>query len=147
MVAAVATSETEREETKGRKLCHMRKSKAFRGLLLLDVLNYRTDDLVQRALGHVAEARGCFTDIRDAVLHILEALAISLRVGQITNGTFRAGGCNNLVGKSVNRNLFRISQIENFPNGLGGSHACQNAFNNVLDMAETTRLFTRPKHR
>jgi len=87
MVAAVVSTEAAKVMAKGRTLCHMRKYDARRGLLLLHVLDYGRDNLVQRALGSVAEAIVSLAEVRDSVFHVFEALTVGLRIRYVSNET------------------------------------------------------------
>src|ERR1700681_1678038 len=140
MVAAVASNDARKVIAKANTLCHMREKRALLGLLLLNVLSHRVDDLVQRALRCVAEASMCFADIWDSVFHVFKALAICLRIGYVANGTLRTSGPNDLLGKSLNRDLFRAPEIEDFAYSSGRSDTRKDPFNDIVNMPETAGL-------
>src|SRR5262249_16406274 len=94
MVAAVATTDVRNATSNGEALSHMRQNGTLLNFLFLYVLNYCSDDVIQGTLRSVSEPGMRLTYIGNAVLHVLEAFAISLRVRHKTDTTLRASSCN-----------------------------------------------------
>src|SRR5215469_4496487 len=76
IVAAVVKTAAGKVAMKGKILRHMRKGTALLNLLVLGVLNYGANDLVQGPLGRVTETKVSLLQVRDSVLHVLELLTI-----------------------------------------------------------------------
>src|ERR1700693_1917015 len=81
-----------------------------------------------------------FADIRASAFDVFEPLAICLRIGYVTNGTLRTSGPNDLLGKSLNRNLFRASEVEDLTLSPRRSDTRKNSLNDIVNVSETAGL-------
>src|SRR5882724_5532241 len=89
----------------------------------------------------------CLLDVRDAALHVFKALAVGFDVRNVLDLALGTRCPDDLLCKSVHRDLVGVAKIEDLTDRSVERHASEHAVDHVGNMAEAARLFARTKNR